>query len=140
MVERVRVTGPPRHPAARRPGVDRTRELRDQPDGTGAVGQLYLRSLLREQLGLAARVIALLAVTLGSVPLVFHLAPQLGEREVLGLPVAWVLLGGVVHPFLLLLGWRFVRRAERNEQVFAALVRGDTGDGAAGDAVDGGTP
>ena len=32
------------------------------------------------------------------------------------------MLGGLVYPFLFLLGWSYVRRAERNEQDFAELV------------------
>ncbi len=42
------------------------------------------------------------------------------------MPVAWLLLGVVVYPFLLLLGWRYVRSVERNEQDFADLVEGST--------------
>jgi len=44
---------------------------------------------------------------------------------VLGLPVPWLLLGVVVYPALLGLGWVYVRRAERNERDFAELVGGD---------------
>lgn len=119
MTERVRVTGPPRHTAASRAAT----RLGDVTEQT-ALGDLYLRSLLAEQLRLALRVIGLLVVTLGLVPLLFHLAPSLADRHLLGLPVAWLALGVLVYPFLLLLGWRYVRRAERNERVFADLVSG----------------
>ena len=122
--ERVRVTGPPRHSPAGRP-ASRLGDVHEQT----ALGDLYLRSLLRTQLGLAVQVLAMLSVTLGIVPLVFHLAPGLAERRVLGLPVAWVLLGVLAHPFLLLLAWRYVRRAERNEQAFADLVGPGSEDG-----------
>jgi hypothetical protein len=37
-------------------------------------------------------------------------------------PLAWLVLGGLVYPFLWLLGRGYVRRAERNEQDFAELV------------------
>ena len=38
------------------------------------------------------------------------------------MPLAWLLLGVVVYPWLVLLGWAYVRRAERNERDFAELV------------------
>lgn len=117
MTERVRVTGPPRHTTAGRP-VSRLGDVHEQT----ALGDVYLRSLLRAQLGLAARLLALLAVTLGILPLTFHLAPSLADVRPLGIPLPWLLLGVLVHPFLLLLAWRYVRSAERNERVFADLV------------------
>jgi hypothetical protein len=63
-----------------------------------------------------------LAVTVGSLPLVFYLAPGLAGVHVLGLPLSWLLLGVAVYPLLLLLGWRYVRQAERIEQDFADLM------------------
>ena len=112
--ERVRVTGPPRRhtPRARTGDID---------DGT-RLGSVYLGSLLREQLRLAARTILVLLVTVGSLPLAFHVAPGLAGVQVLGIPLAWLLLGGAVYPLLVLLGWRYVRRAERNERDFADLL------------------
>ena len=43
--------------------------------------------------------------------------------HVLWLPLAWLLLGVLVYPWLLLLGFRFVRRAERNEHDFVLLLQ-----------------
>ena len=119
MTERVRVTGPPRHTTAGRP-ASRLGDVHEQT----ALGDVYLRSLLREQLGLALAVLTALALTLGLLPLAFHLWPGLADLDVAGVPVAWLLLGVAVYPFLLLLGWRYVRSVERNEQDFADLVRG----------------
>ena len=42
--------------------------------------------------------------------------------HVLWLPLGWLLLGVAVYPWLLVLGWAYVRRAERNEDDFAELV------------------
>ena len=122
---RVRVTGPPRQVAAR--PRSRLGEVHEQTP----LGGIYLRSLLREQLGLAARVLVVVAVALGGLPLLFRLAPDLTSLTVGGFPVAWVLLGVVVYPFLLLLGWLYVRRVERNERDFADLVGGDPDEQAA---------
>jgi hypothetical protein len=111
---RVRVTGPPR----RRTPTARTRDI----DAETRLGGMYMGSLLREQLRLALRVLALLGLGVGLLPLLFHLAPGLGGVRVLGLPVGWLLLGVVAYPFLFGLGWFYVRRAERNEQDFADLM------------------
>ncbi|QSR24373.1 hypothetical protein CFH99_01880 [Nocardioides aromaticivorans] len=119
MTERVRVTGPPRHTTSGRP-ASRLGDVHEQT----ALGDVYLRSLLREQLGLALAVLTALGLTLGLLPLAFHLWPGLVDVEVAGAPLAWLLLGVVVYPFLLLLGWRYVRSVERNEQDFADLVQG----------------
>jgi hypothetical protein len=112
--ERVRVTGPPRRHVPR----TRTGDIDDQT----RLGSVYLGSLLREQLKLALRTVGVLTLSVGSLPLVFHVAPGLSGVHLLGVPLAWVLLGGLVYPLLVLLGWRYVRRAERNEQDFADLM------------------
>jgi len=112
--QRVRVTGPPRRQGPRSRTGDIDEETR--------LGGVYLASLLREQLWLAMRIVALLALGIGSLPLVFHLAPGLTDVELLGMPLPWLLLGVVVYPVLVLLGWRYVRSAERNESDFAELL------------------
>lgn len=114
--QRVRVTGPPRRTAAR--PRDRLGDVHEQTP----LGGVYLQSLLREQLFLALRMLLLVAVTVGGIPLLFRLVPDLGDLHPFGLPLAWVLLGGAVYPFLLLLGWRYVRLVERNERDFADLL------------------
>ena len=115
--ERVRVSGPPR----RRTPSARTRDI----DAETRLGGMYMGSLLREQLRLALGVLGTLAVTVGLLPLVFHLAPGLDDVRVVGLPLAWLVLGVLVYPFLVLLGWVYVRRAERNERHFADLMSGE---------------
>ena len=112
--ERVRVTGPPR----RRAPDARTTDI----DAETRLGGMYMGSLLREQLRLAIWVLGVLALTVGLLPLVFHLAPGLSDVHLLGLPLGWLLLGVAVYPWLLALGWVYVRRAERNEADFAELV------------------
>ena len=113
---RVRVTGPSRSRTATRPAG--TREI----DADTQLGAIYMRSLLRDQLRLAVRILVLLAATVGSLPLVFHLLPGLAEVRLLGVPLPWLLLGVLVHPWLIILGWAYVRRAERHERDFADLV------------------
>ena len=52
-----------------------TREI----DAETALGEVFMRSLLREQLVLAIRVLVALALTVGLLPLLFHLFPSLGD-------------------------------------------------------------
>jgi hypothetical protein len=114
---RVRVTGPPR----RRADVVRSTATREI-DAETALGEVFMRSLLREQLLLAARVLVALALTLGLLPVLFHLVPSLGDVRVGPVPLAWLLLGLLTYPWLVLLGWIYVRRSEANERDFADLV------------------
>jgi hypothetical protein len=113
---RVRVTGPPRR---RHAPQARTGDIDEQT----ALGGVYLGSLLREQLALAGRILGLLVLTVGSLPLLFRLVPGLADVRVLWIPLSWLLLGVLVYPWLLLLGIRFVRSAERNERDFVLLLQ-----------------
>ena len=83
---------------------------------------MYLRSLLRTQLRLGLTVLLVLAVLVGGLPLAFWLLPEVTSARVLGMPLAWGLLGFVVYPVLVLLGWWYVRAAERNEAAFTDVV------------------
>lgn len=114
---RVRVTGPPR----RRAHVVRSGRA-SEIDAETELGEVFMRSLLREQLALALRVLLVLGVTLGSLPLLFHLVPSLDDARVGQMPLAWVLLAVLAYPWLVLLGWWYVRRSESNERDFAELV------------------
>ncbi len=114
---RVRVTGPPR----RRADVVRSAGTREI-DAETALGEVFMRSLLREQLMLALRVLFALALTLGLLPLLFHLVPALGDVRVGPVPVAWLLLGVMTYPWLVVLGWFYIRQSEANERDFADLV------------------
>lgn len=115
--ERVRVTGPPRRRTSRP-----ARPRRSQIDDATLVGEIYLTSLLREQLRLGLTGLAVVVVGLGIWPLLFWLLPDLAEVRLLGFPLPWLVIGFAVYPFLWLVGWRFVRAAERNEEDFVALV------------------
>ncbi len=127
---RVRVTGPSRRPPGERPPP--TAEI----DEDTPVGALLLGSLLREQLRLALTVLVVLVATVGALPLVFHLAPEAASVRLLGIPLSWLLLGVAVYPFLGLLGWLYVRRAEQNEDAFVELIAEVDSGGDAADARD----
>ncbi|TYK47361.1 DUF485 domain-containing protein [Actinomadura decatromicini] len=114
---RVLVTGP-RTRAVRRPRYPVTREIDEQ---TG-LGEAYMRSLVRTQLRLAAGLCLVLGAVAFGLPLLFEVFPAVREQEVLGAPLPWVLLGGLIYPWFVGVGWWYVRQAERNEDDFAELV------------------
>lgn len=113
---RVRVTAP--RPVVRR----RHRPVTTEIDAQTELGEVYLRSLIWAQLRLAAGTLALLALLVGGLPLLFAVAPRLLGRSLLGMPLTWVVLGFAVYPLFVALGWAYVRRAERNERAFTDLV------------------
>jgi hypothetical protein len=86
-----------------------------------------MRSLVRTQLRLAVWLCLVLAIVVFGLPLLFALVPEARTRELLGLPLPWVLLGGLIYPWFVGCGWWYVRQAERNEDDFADLV--DRADG-----------
>ena len=114
---RVRVTSP-RTTAGRPRRVNVTSEI----DAQTRLGEIYMSSLVRAQLRLAGIVILAVLVLVGGLPLSYWLFPGLDDVRVLGMPLAWVLLGFAAYPLLLGLGWFYVRAAERNERDFADMV------------------
>ncbi len=87
------------------------------------VGDALLKGLMRAQLALALRLAVVVAVGLGGLPLLFHLAPPVEKVTILGVNLPWVLLGIAAYPFLFLVGWAYVRLAEQNERDFTALIK-----------------
>ena len=85
---------------------------------------MYLRALIRTQLLLGLATVALVVVPLAAMPLLFATFPQVRALQVGPLPLWWVLLGFLVYPAILGVGWWYVRAAERNEAQFADLVEG----------------
>jgi hypothetical protein len=114
---RVRVTSP--RTAAGRP---RRVNVSSEIDAQTRLGELYMSTFLRAQLRLALLVLVALLLLVGGVPLAYWLFPELNDVEVLGMPLAWAILGFAVYPLLVGLGWVYVRAAERNERDFADMV------------------
>ncbi len=115
---RVAVTSPRTTAVRRPPGRAALRALSEQD----VVGELLVRSLVRAQLLLAVRLLLVLLVLLGGVPLLFALAPSTRDVVLLGLPLPWLVLGVLVYPALVLGGLVHLRLAERHERDFAELV------------------
>jgi hypothetical protein len=100
------------------PRVRARQEVEEQTQ----VGEVLVRGLIRSQLGLALRLSLVVAGFLGSLPLLFALAPGLAEVRLLGLRLPWLLLGILAYPFVIAVAWVHVRVAERNEQDFTELM------------------
>ena len=106
--------------AARRGPTDRTRaDLAEQTP----VGEALVKGLVRAQLALAVRLALVVVAGLGALPLLFTVAPAVARVKVLGVHLPWLLLGVASFPFLVAVGWTYLRLAERNEDDFAAVVR-----------------
>lgn len=115
--QRVRVISP-------RASAGRPRRVKvvSEIDARTRIGEIYMASLMRAQLRLASLVIVGVGALVAGLPLCFWLFPGLARIQVLGMPLPWVLLGFAVYPFLLGVGWLYVRAAERNESDFADVV------------------
>jgi hypothetical protein len=106
--------------AAQRAGADRAHvDLAEQTP----VGEALVKGLVRAQLALALRLSLVVVTGLGALPLLFAVAPAVGRAKLLGVNLPWLLLGVASFPFLVGVGWAYVRWAERNEQDFTALIR-----------------
>ena len=105
--------------AARRPSDPARADLAEQTP----VGEALVKGLVRAQLALALRLSLVVLTGLGALPLLFAVAPAVGRVSVFGVHLPWVLLGVLSFPFLVGVGWAYVRWAERNEQDFTAVIR-----------------
>lgn len=87
------------------------------------VGALYLRALMRRQVRLSLSIAAAFILLIGLQPLIPLLWPGYGDVLVLGIPLPWVILGGLSYPILVVLGITYVRRAEAIDDDFTDLLR-----------------
>jgi hypothetical protein len=90
---------------------------------SSGVGELLRRNLIGSQLAIALRFAIGAGLTLGLLPLLFAMVPEIGRVEVLGIRLPWLLLGVLVYPFLFGLGLWHTRTAEHLEQNFAETVQ-----------------
>ncbi len=86
-------------------------------------GEIFLQHLIHRQLSLSLGVAAAFLLVLLGMPLVYTLFPELGSVTFLGLPIHWLLLGGLMYPFLWLLAAYYTRAAKQREDEFTRLLR-----------------
>lgn len=116
---RVRVTHPRTDAVRRGPQRPPVREI----DELTGVGEVYVASLIRSQRRLAVAVCAAVGLLLGGAAVLGAVSPAFGTLRLFGLAVPWLVLGLLVYPVLIGLGWLAVRSAERTERAFLELVR-----------------
>ena len=85
-------------------------------------GRLYLRRLIRRQLGLSMLALVAFGGFLGSLPLALHLLPGLQDVDVLGVPLPVLLVVLPPYPVFVAFGWLYARRAAALEDAFRELV------------------
>jgi hypothetical protein len=95
-----------------------SRDIDEQTD----IGEVYMRSLVRNQLRLSVAVLGAFVLSWCSIPQLFAIVPGHRGSRVLGLPLSWLLLGVVVYPVITVVAWWYVKAAERTEQDFSDLV------------------
>jgi hypothetical protein len=117
---RVRIVLADRRPAVRRP-EPRAAEVAEQTE----LGRELVRGLLRAQLVASIRVAVLALALFAPLPALFAYVPAFGAVRVLGIPVAWWLLGVLAYPTLYLLARWHRRHAERIERDFTAMLGRD---------------
>ncbi|MFJ2724084.1 hypothetical protein [Streptomyces collinus] len=111
---------PRREVVTARPRTDRAARPRPRPAGpserTGhaPASDSAVARLMRRQMRAALTATALLAASLGLLPLTLRVLGRTGTRPDAPLAV-WLVLGVAPYPALLAAGIWYVRRAERNE-------------------------
>jgi hypothetical protein len=86
-------------------------------------GKLLVKDhLVKVQLRTAMLLSLLVVVVFGSLPVLFYLLPGFSRLSVVGIPVAWLILGVLPFPFLFGVGIWYNRLAERNERAFVDMI------------------
>ena len=86
------------------------------------VGDALVRGLVRAQLGLALRLAAVVICTVGAIPLLNAVFPELGAVTVLGMRLNWLVLAVLVYPLLYGVGRLYVQLAEQAERDFVGVI------------------
>ncbi|HEX7740412.1 MAG TPA: hypothetical protein VF426_12280 [Marmoricola sp.] len=107
---------------APRGGRPRRTTVASEIDAQTELGEVFMRSLMRSQLRLGLRTVALLVVTVGLWPVLFATVPPLRTAHLGAIPLPWLILGVAVYPVLVLLGWWHASSAERLERDFLDLT------------------
>jgi hypothetical protein len=87
-----------------------------------AHGGLYLRRLIRAQLGLSAVALVAFGGIVGALPLALLLLPGLQEVFVLGIPLSIVIIAWPPFPLFIAIATLYARRAAALEDSFRDLV------------------
>lgn len=86
------------------------------------VGDLYLQSLMRSQLGLSLRVLTVFVTLFLGLPLLFFFEPGISKHKIFGISLPWFILGIGMYPLLIGLAWVYNRSANRIDDEFIGLL------------------
>jgi hypothetical protein len=95
---------------------------RDELAEATAYGGLYLRRLIRSQLGLSLLTLVAFGGLVGSLPLALYLLPGLQDVEVLGVPLPLLVILGPPFPLFIAIAVLYARRAAALEEAFRDLL------------------
>ncbi|MBB5958789.1 hypothetical protein FHS29_005398 [Saccharothrix tamanrassetensis] len=87
-----------------------------------SVGEKLIRDLIRQQLRAAFLLGGGTLTLLALLPLVFYLVPALGDVELAGVRLPWLLLGVLPFPLCYGAGYAYRRLAESHEHDFVSSV------------------
>ena len=99
-----------------------SRTPRDELAEATAHGGLYLRRLIRSQLGLSTVALIAFGGIVGALPLALLLLPGLGDVFVLGVPLSIFIIAWPPFPLFIAIAVLYARRAEALEDSFRDLV------------------
>jgi nucleoside permease NupC len=89
------------------------------------VGDALVRGLVRAQLGLALRLAVVVVCTVGAIPLLNAVFPDVAALAVFGIRLNWLVLAVLVYPLLYGIGRLYVRLAEQGERDFVGVVESE---------------
>jgi putative solute:sodium symporter small subunit len=98
------------------------RTPRDELAEATAHGGLYLRRLIRAQLGLSAVALVAFGGIIGALPLALLLLPGLQDVYVLGIPLPMFIIAWPPFVLFIAIAVLYARRAEALEESFRDLV------------------
>jgi hypothetical protein len=98
------------------------RTPRDELAEATAHGGLYLRRLMRSQLGLSTVALVAFGGIIGALPLALLLLPGLQDVYVLGFPLSIVIIAWPPFPLFVAIAVIYERRAQALEESFRDLV------------------
>lgn len=106
-------------------GSGGVRSPREELAERTAHGEVYLRRLIRSQLTLSFLGLAAFGGLVGSLPLLFLLAPGLQDVDLLGVPLPLLILAVPLFPLIALIGLLYQRRADAIDDAFRDAVSED---------------
>jgi hypothetical protein len=102
----------------------RARPAREELAETTAVGEIYLRRLIRAQLSLSLTALLSFGGVFAGLPLALWLAPGVDDIVIFGVPLPLLVLCVAVFPILIAVGLLYERRANALDEAFRELVGG----------------